>query len=638
MKRGHPAFPCDAIRSPEGANRDPWEQGRLVGHTSRCALLLGAAAMTAALWESASGASFLRECPIDSGVLASTYLQAQPWNPTAEDLGYLPADVATPAQEELEGAWSGSATATSVSSPVPQVRAEYEKRLNVPTPNNADVVSQGAGSLLFTFHSQIGEHPVQMRYDSGQLTGTSSLYGVGYQFRGTVSRAGDGLRISGTVHYAESRGLVTGDGTWTLSKRAEEVTIALTYPVGRSEKVFRTGWVFGAQCVYHRGKPDEQDISKEVEWTGSGTFEPGTGDRSRPTFGGTGANKIKLKCREVTKEYPVEVTSRTTFVGVLDLGTAPADAHGCPGCPHPVVGPIISGSPDVLIDGSPAARVGDMGVHAACCGPNLFTIAAGDEEVLINGRRAAYAGSRTNHCGGVGWLVKGRIADNAGRASKGKATDGGGAAPVVDGTVPDAAGAVTVTTGSKEKKALQFGGGGGKTQPAVATIFPNSKAERTTKQELDLTEGGAIVTSPASGAGVNLVTPAGTVTLHSQAVVRVADDRVELLLLTGSASVQTRKGGTLSLSAGQRVTFTSKGQEEAPRAYTVKELTAAVAPLSGFDAGSTTTASPGKLHSLVYVGIAGVVGLVLLLIAAAAGVVVLLVLRARRPSRGGVSR
>ncbi len=92
---------------------------------------------------------------------------------------------------------------------------------------------------------------------------------------------------------------------------------------------------------------------------------------------------------------------------VSDLAQAPADAHGCPACPHPVVGPAISGSSDVLTNGLPSLRVGDPGVHAACCGPNKWNAKTGSATVLINGRRAHRLSDMTKHCGGIGQLVGG---------------------------------------------------------------------------------------------------------------------------------------------------------------------------------------------------------------------------------------
>ena len=77
-------------------------------------------------------------------------------------------------------------------------------------------------------------------------------------------------------------------------------------------------------------------------------------------------------------------------------------AHGCMAEPHVVVGNAISGSPDVLVNGLPAFRLNDNGIHAACCGPNTFISAAGSGSVHINGKPAVRMGDRTSHCGGAG--------------------------------------------------------------------------------------------------------------------------------------------------------------------------------------------------------------------------------------------
>jgi len=87
---------------------------------------------------------------------------------------------------------------------------------------------------------------------------------------------------------------------------------------------------------------------------------------------------------------------------LADLAQAQPHPHGCPGCPHPHVGPAIVGSPDVLINSMPALRVDDIGVALACCGPNLWKAAAGSGTVLINGKQAHRVNDQTEHCGGVG--------------------------------------------------------------------------------------------------------------------------------------------------------------------------------------------------------------------------------------------
>lgn len=90
-----------------------------------------------------------------------------------------------------------------------------------------------------------------------------------------------------------------------------------------------------------------------------------------------------------------------------DKAQCPSDAHGCPGCAHPVIGPAIQGSPDVLVNGRPAVRQGDLGVHAACCGPNLWNAAKGSGTVKINGKPAHRQGDTTTHCGGSGQMTEG---------------------------------------------------------------------------------------------------------------------------------------------------------------------------------------------------------------------------------------
>lgn len=92
---------------------------------------------------------------------------------------------------------------------------------------------------------------------------------------------------------------------------------------------------------------------------------------------------------------------------VSDLAEIKGDAHGCPACAHPCVGPCIEGSPDVFVNGLPAARVDDPGIHAACCGPNLWNAKTGSSTVFINGIKAHRKDDQTQHCGGMGKLITG---------------------------------------------------------------------------------------------------------------------------------------------------------------------------------------------------------------------------------------
>ncbi|MBL0194269.1 MAG: PAAR domain-containing protein [Myxococcales bacterium] len=203
--------------------------------------------------------------------------------------------------------------------------------------------------------------------------------------------------------------MLTLRGSWSLEKPSSDVEIELLHPAGRSPRVFTSGWLFGARCVRGKGTPREVDLTAEVEWGGTATFTPPRGTPVRPRFATTGKNKLTLTCDGAKKTFVIETVGTARFARMGHLASAPADAHGCGACPHPAVtGPIVQGSPSVLIDGFPAARVGDYGVHAACCGANTFRVAAGnDHGVLIDGRPATTMGARTVHCGGTGKIIEG---------------------------------------------------------------------------------------------------------------------------------------------------------------------------------------------------------------------------------------
>src|SRR5947209_5284893 len=90
-----------------------------------------------------------------------------------------------------------------------------------------------------------------------------------------------------------------------------------------------------------------------------------------------------------------------------DKAQVDADAHGCPSCPHPAIGPIVVGSPDVFVNKKPSARQDDIGIHAVCCGPNNFTIVKGSPTVYVNGKPMARMNDKTKHCGGSGPITEG---------------------------------------------------------------------------------------------------------------------------------------------------------------------------------------------------------------------------------------
>ena len=82
---------------------------------------------------------------------------------------------------------------------------------------------------------------------------------------------------------------------------------------------------------------------------------------------------------------------------VTDFHTCPMQTPGTPPIPH-VGGPITGpGCPTVLIEGLPAACVGDM---ATCVGPP-DTIVKGSSTVMIGGKPAARVGDTTSHGGSI---------------------------------------------------------------------------------------------------------------------------------------------------------------------------------------------------------------------------------------------
>ncbi|HLL23523.1 MAG TPA: carboxypeptidase regulatory-like domain-containing protein [Kofleriaceae bacterium] len=106
----------------------------------------------------------------------------------------------------------------------------------------------------------------------------------------------------------------------------------------------------------------------------------------------------------------------------------PLDAHGCPACPHPAIGPAIAGSPTVLVNKRPALRVDDPGIHAPCCGTNTWAAIEGSASVFINGKAAHRMGDDNRHCGGTGQLIEGSPNVIVGDASAGGGGGAGGQA------------------------------------------------------------------------------------------------------------------------------------------------------------------------------------------------------------------
>jgi uncharacterized Zn-binding protein involved in type VI secretion len=90
-----------------------------------------------------------------------------------------------------------------------------------------------------------------------------------------------------------------------------------------------------------------------------------------------------------------------------DKAQVQADAHGCPACPHPGTGPIVVASTNVFVNSKGSARKKDLGIHAVCCGPNLYNIKEGSPTVYVNGQPMARMQDGTKHCGGDGNITEG---------------------------------------------------------------------------------------------------------------------------------------------------------------------------------------------------------------------------------------
>jgi uncharacterized Zn-binding protein involved in type VI secretion len=185
------------------------------------------------------------------------------------------------------------------------------------------------------------------------------------------------------------------------------MSLRLIHIAGESPKVFSEGWVFGAEGILFPESKSASDISRNIRWSGTGKFYPEYGPETHPVFNAPGENTINIECEyngiKIRKSFQVYAVMPDYYACVGDFVFCHACSHGCPQCPHEVVGTIGSGSSTVKVRGKSAARVGDGGMHIeTCCGSNTFSIEEGDNEVLIDGKPAAKIGSKTQHCGGIG--------------------------------------------------------------------------------------------------------------------------------------------------------------------------------------------------------------------------------------------
>jgi len=382
----------------------------------------------------------------------------------------------------------------------------------------------------------------------------------------------------------------------------------LSYPAGMSPKVFDQGWVFGAVFRLMDKNGKLVDLSDQVEWSGTGSFNPSKGKLCRPVFNNPGANSIILSAtyegRTYKNEFPVEAVSYLDYAHTGSLAKSLSDSHGCPGCPHTVIGPVVSGSALVFAGPYPAARVGDRGIHSACCEHNSFVITSGDPEVLIEGKPAAKPGmSKTRHCGGEGWLIKGALVMEEGLLMTGFVLNNPGATNGESGEYLKLLKAMhagdNFSTG--QKGILAFPGN----DRAVITLFPESaiKVIENTKEwiRLLLVKGRLMVngnTSTGKKIRVDVkdftINPLGTKFLAetdsagANFAVYVFEGRISMHPISGGRETEADSGFIFRYSAG-RISVTP--MEPGSEGNKMRELMADVDSRSVTARYDTTTVS-----------------------------------------------
>lgn len=82
--------------------------------------------------------------------------------------------------------------------------------------------------------------------------------------------------------------------------------------------------------------------------------------------------------------------------------------HGSLCCPHVILGIIITGSPNTIVNGIPMARTGDIGIHNCPHCPINMCI-TGSPNTLANGRQIHRIGDLVTEFCGIGFTVTGSI-------------------------------------------------------------------------------------------------------------------------------------------------------------------------------------------------------------------------------------
>lgn len=89
------------------------------------------------------------------------------------------------------------------------------------------------------------------------------------------------------------------------------------------------------------------------------------------------------------------------------LGDPVSGVHPVGPVVHTISGNVSSASPNVNMNGKPAARVGDTTAESCGCGGGTGQLVVGSGSVFINGRPAAYAMASIQPHGGTASLSGG---------------------------------------------------------------------------------------------------------------------------------------------------------------------------------------------------------------------------------------
>jgi hypothetical protein len=111
----------------------------------------------------------------------------------------------------------------------------------------------------------------------------------------------------------------------------------------------------------------------------------------------------------------------------------------------------------VFVNGRPALRVDDVGIHAVCCAANMWTAQAGSATVFINGKKAHRLNDATKHCGGQGRLIEGSDDVIVGDGGGGGSGSGGSS----HNSSSSASGGGAGKSAAAKESSTASGGGGG---------------------------------------------------------------------------------------------------------------------------------------------------------------------------------